>query len=623
MAEARPTGAFASLRSRLIRLVLRRPLWLLGLLFLLGTVVLIAQLQRLSNQLIEANALQGARILTSALTEFRTLYTSEVVEPLRDHHVLASHDYQQRSKAIPLPATLTIMLGERIDQLAGGTHAALYSPYPFPWRTQSGGLRDEFNRAAWSFLNEHPEQSYSRIEPVDGRPTLRYATADRMRAACVGCHNSHADSPRRNWQVGDVRGVLEVTRPLDVAQALASAQLRSTFLLMMGLLLLLLALLDFVLRRLRASVEQAEGSAQASLAANAELLLEIERRQRSEQATLLASQQVERYAADLLQANRAKSLFLANMSHELRTPLNAILGYTQVLRRRDGDVGQDAGMLQTMESSGRQLLGLINDVLDLSRLDAGAMAVHAVDFDLTTLAQDMAARFAPRCHDKGLSWKLTMAINCAAVNGDAAKLRQILISLLANAVKFTEKGEVSLRLSQPAAEIYEFEISDTGAGMSGQTLAQIFAPFFQSGEGAKKGGTGLGLVLTQKQLELMGSRLIIASVPDGGCCCHFQLRLPSAQAEPVPAVVPIETIAVVTANAEVTEAAGIPTELYRRLLTAVEQGWISGTEQMLGELANSGVAGCAQAARLDAFLRNYDMAGLSRELQRLIEQREG
>ena len=153
-----------------------------------------------------------------ALEEFRTLYTNEVVSRARDAGVTVTHDYARKPGAIPLPATLSIMLGERLDGRPGTT-VRLFSDTPFPWRAGIGGPRDDFERSALRALRHRPEHPYVRFEEVQGIPSVRLARADVMRPACVGCHNSHPASPRRDWQVGDVRGVLEVTLPIAAAIA--------------------------------------------------------------------------------------------------------------------------------------------------------------------------------------------------------------------------------------------------------------------------------------------------------------------------------------------------------------------------------------------------------------------
>lgn len=187
---------------------------------------------REDRRLVEAAALDAARLYAEALSEFRSLYTSEVVEPARQAGVPAVHDYDVRLGSIPLPATMTILLGERIGDTYANASARLYSPYPFPWRRETGGLRDDFERAAWSALAEDGLEVFHRIEETDRGAMLRYATADRLRPDCVDCHNNHEATPRTGWKTGDVRGVLEVRYPLAYAgELLAGARLASLSLL--------------------------------------------------------------------------------------------------------------------------------------------------------------------------------------------------------------------------------------------------------------------------------------------------------------------------------------------------------------------------------------------------------
>ncbi len=193
----------------------------LAALFLAGVAVIYWHVSHLQAETITTTALENTRLYTQAITEFHTLYTSEVVERVRPHGIVAAHDYTEKEGAIPLPATLSIMLGESIGVHRSGAHVRLYSPYPFPWRRETGGVQDQFQKDAWEALTQNPDETFFRFEEVNGHLTLRYATADLMRPSCLNCHNNHPETPKNDWQAGDVRGVLEVLHPVDQGPGLA------------------------------------------------------------------------------------------------------------------------------------------------------------------------------------------------------------------------------------------------------------------------------------------------------------------------------------------------------------------------------------------------------------------
>ena len=203
--------------SEFLSTMVRDPIVHLLVLLSVGSVAfLLWQQSKSEGEIVQAIALQDARAYSEALANFRSLYTSEVVSPAKAHGMEVTHDYKEKENAIPLPATLTMKLAESIGKDGSGVSAKLYSDYPFPWRVEAGGgLRDEFAKQAWKTLQEVPEEPFYRLEQVNGRQSMRYATADLMRPACVNCHNSHPDTPKSDWKVGDVRGVLEVTLPMD------------------------------------------------------------------------------------------------------------------------------------------------------------------------------------------------------------------------------------------------------------------------------------------------------------------------------------------------------------------------------------------------------------------------
>lgn len=250
-------------------------------------------------------------------------------------------------------------------------------------------------------------------------------------------------------------------------------------------------------------------------AANAALQEEVVVRQRAEAA------------AD--SANQAKTDFLASMSHEIRTPLNAILGYAQILQRDRQLTGEQRDAIGSISASGQHLLGLINEILDLSKIEAGRMELNPVDFDLAALGQGLTATFQPLCAAKRIGFRVVFdGGGNKFVNGDEGKLRQVLINLLGNAVKFTNVGEVFFRCKKVTGEAWLFEVIDTGLGIPESERASIFKPFHQGSNSQHQGGTGLGLAIAQRQVELLGGKLELQSERGIGSRFFFQISLPKS-----------------------------------------------------------------------------------------------
>ena len=233
-------------------------------------------------------------------------------------------------------------------------------------------------------------------------------------------------------------------------------------------------------------------------------------------------------------ANKAKSEFLSHMSHEIRTPLNAILGYAQILQMNGSLDSKQSKAVQTIETSGNHLLELINRILDLSKIEAGLIELNLTNFNLTSLIEGLAIMFRGRCESKGLEFCLDgLDQEPIYVYGDEGKLRQILVNLLGNAVKFTDQGEVSLNFEREEGHKYIFRVKDTGAGISSEAEAKIFESFMQAEAGLHHGGTGLGLTISKELVELMGGKLLVDSQEGEGSCFSIYLKLPPAK-ETVP-----------------------------------------------------------------------------------------
>lgn len=257
---------------------------------------------------------------------------------------------------------------------------------------------------------------------------------------------------------------------------------------------------------------------------------EVERRgleraaanQRLEAEVAIRKQAQEQAAA----AREAQAQFLANVSHEIRTPLNAIIGYAQLLQRCDADQTLRREALSTIGHSGQHLLTLLDEVIDLTKIEAGYVQLRPCDFDLVALVRSVAAMLRPSCERKGLPLRVDVASAPTWVRGDEGKLRQVLINLVSNAVKFTERGEVRLRVEQSDGRV-QFEVSDTGIGIEPAEQERVFATFYQADPSRAAGSAGLGLSISRRLVELLGGELSLCSTPGRGSTFRFAIELAS------------------------------------------------------------------------------------------------
>jgi signal transduction histidine kinase len=229
-------------------------------------------------------------------------------------------------------------------------------------------------------------------------------------------------------------------------------------------------------------------------------------------------------------ANRAKSTFLANMSHEIRTPMNAILGFAQLMQRDQSLTEAQRERLKTINRSGEHLLALINDILEMSKIEAGRTTLHNTSFDLSAMVDDMEMMFRLRAEAKKLSLSARKSADLPrCVIADEGKLRQVLINLLGNAVKFTKEGGVSLSVGvkkrENGALRLSVEVMDTGVGIAREEMGKLFEYFEQTEAGLKsEGGTGLGLAISREFVRLMGGNITVFSQVGKGSTFAFTLK---------------------------------------------------------------------------------------------------
>ncbi len=250
----------------------------------------------------------------------------------------------------------------------------------------------------------------------------------------------------------------------------------------------------------------------------------------------IAKEMLER-ALDVSESSaRAKHEFLANMSHEIRTPLNGVLGMSEVLLSGNLDPQEQRDIVRAMQTSGQSLLHIIDDILALSKLEAGRVELEKRTVDLHALVEDILESFARDAYAKNIALSASTTHAPHRVRIDSLRLRQILANLIGNALKFTQKGEVMVRARRLGNHGLAFEVRDTGIGIPKEKQEELFDAFTQADLSTSRqfGGTGLGLAICQRLVQLMDGSIRVESEPGGGSAFHFSVQVESDQEESVP-----------------------------------------------------------------------------------------
>jgi len=449
-----------------------------------------------------------ARQYASLISYLRNFYADEILPSVAGADIEITHEYHDSDKALPVPATFSKDFADYANSFSGEVRFDIVSSYPFPWRDQKP-LTGFEQRAMNELSVLRGENEYLEFIPENGRDVLNLALPLRMTAGCVACHNTHPDSPKRDWVVGDVRGIQVVQAPIA---HLAEGE-RSSVLVLIAFIVTSFVVTFFVI---------------ASLS-NRNLVIMNNLRMTNRKLGATMNDLVQ--ARDLAEsASRAKSEFVANISHEIRTPMNAVIGMSELALDDERALGGRSYFERIHEAS-TSLLNVINDLLDFAKIEAGKVELERIDFDLRHLAESALDSIRIQARRDNVDVRLEHDRDLPPyLRGDPTRLRQILVNLLSNAAKFTPRGEIVLkieRIKRPVGERIAFSVRDSGIGINPELRERLFKPFEQADGSTTRrfGGTGLGLTISLDLVHLMQGELAVESELGEGSCFFFDIPL--------------------------------------------------------------------------------------------------
>jgi signal transduction histidine kinase len=468
-----------------------RDIFLLALFMIVGLYLIIKHFSSLTNNIIKATALQDAAMYSEALEEFRSIYTAQVVNRLVGHGIEITHDYKDKEKAIPLPATLSMELANAISKKSTRTISRLYSNYPFPWRTE-GGPQDTFESEALIELQKNPDKPFYRFENYQGQPYLRYAVADLLRESCVNCHNSHPESPKTDWKQGDVRGVLEVNWPMETFNANVKKGLKKSKQMIWVITTFWIILLGWMMYRVQ-------------------------------RYTMVLNQKVN----ELAESNQELDDFAYIASHDLKEPLRGIHNYSSIIIEDYQDKLDSEGQskLTTLIRLSKRMENLINDLLYFSRV--GRTDINRKDVDLNILVAEITDSLQVLIAEKQVEIRIEQPL--PIISCDQIKITEVFHNLLTNAIKYNDKEqkyvEIGFQTQYETKANLIFYVRDNGIGIKENHIGKVFKLFKRlHGQSKFGGGTGAGLTIVKKIIQRHGGKIWLESIPKQGTTFYFTIH---------------------------------------------------------------------------------------------------
>ncbi len=537
----------------------------LSILFGLCLLIIYLHIDQLKAQMVATIALRAADTHSRESSDMREWYAIEVVQRL---HVLGINDselYREKKGTIPLPALLSMNLGGQLFSGRPGERVLLLSEYPFEQGGKHGQSMDLFQRKALEFLRQYPGQSYYRVEKVDGRQSLRFAAAGRMQQECVNCHNTHEDSPKRDWQVGQVGGIVEIVYPLDSLEQMTDMDWLDSYGMMGVLVLLWLGGFGLVVLKLRGvsdelekqvrhrtadlhesnrrleleiyerklaeeTIRQARDNLEKRVqertgklaASNAELIREVAERKRAENDIRNLNAQLVQRSAQLEASNKELEAFSYSVSHDLRAPLRGIDGFSQAVLEDYDEKLDESGRsyLHRVRAASQRMSQLIDAMLNLARLTRAE--IHTQTFDMSAMVQSIVDDLRKMEPDREVE---CVVANQLFATADPQLIRAVLENLLGNAWKFTRQK------SNPRIEFghgqYKgqaaFFVKDNGAGFDMNYAHKLFGAFQRLHAYTEYPGVGVGLATVHRIIQRHGGQIWAEGAVDEGATFHFTL----------------------------------------------------------------------------------------------------
>jgi len=537
----------------------------LSLLFGLCLLVIYLHISELKNQMVATIALRGADAHSRVSSEMREWNAIEVVQRLHALGINDTEPYREKKGALPLPVLLSRNLVGQLFSGRPGERVRLLSEYPF---TQAGGpgqSMDSFQRRAWEYLTQNPELSFYRVEPVDRRQSLRFAVAARMQQECRDCHNENANSPNRNWEVGQVGGIVEIIYPLDSLENITGMDWTDSYGMMGVLVLLWMGGFGLVVLKLRGVSEELEhqvrhrttdlkeSNRQLELeiyerklaedtirkardnlekrvqertgklaASNAELIREVAERKRAEDDIRSLNAQLVQRSAQLEASNKELEAFSYSVSHDLRAPLRGIDGFSQAVLEDYDEKLDESGRsyLNRVRAASQRMSQLIDAMLNLARLTRAE--IHSQTFDMSAMVKSILEDLKKMEPDREV--ECVVADNLLAT-ADPQLIRAVLENLLGNAWKFTRQQpnpRIEFGHGQYKGQAAYF-VKDNGAGFDMNYAHKLFGAFQRLHAYTEFPGVGVGLATVHRIIQRHGGQIWPEGAVDEGATFHFTL----------------------------------------------------------------------------------------------------